>query len=124
MHLCVHEGPMQIRKEVRPDTVIPFNPGIVVTNEPGIYVEGKFGVRIENVMVCLPWSKTPFGEFCYFDQLTLCPYDLRPVDFSLLTDQEVAQINYYHGLVREVLLPYLTETADKQYLEWATQPIE
>lgn len=124
MHLCVHEGPMQIRKEVRPDTVIPFKPGIVVTNEPGIYVEGKFGVRIENVMVCLPWSKTPFGEFCYFDQLTLCPYDLRPVDFSLLTDQEVAQINYYHGLVREVLMPYLTETADKQYLEWATQPIE
>lgn len=121
-HLCVHEGPHQIRKNVRGCTLVPFKPGMVVTNEPGIYVEGRFGVRIENVLICADDRTTPFGRFCRFDTLTLCPYDRRAADRTMLTDEEVEQINIYHEKVRRELLPLLTDEADRRWLETATAP--
>jgi Xaa-Pro aminopeptidase len=36
--LGVHEGPAQIRKNNRKDTVKPILAGHVITDEPGIYV--------------------------------------------------------------------------------------
>ncbi len=122
-HLCVHEGPHQIRKNYRACTVIPFEPGLTVTDEPGIYVEGRFGVRIENVLLCRPAGETPFGRFLDFETLTLCPYDLRPVYRTLLTPEEVRQINDYHAEVRTRLLPLLTDEADRQWLARATEPL-
>ena len=122
-HLCVHEGPHQIRKNLRACTLIPFGPGLTVTDEPGIYVEGRFGVRIENVLLCQPAGETPFGRFLGFETLTLCPYDLRPLDRSLLTPEEAAQINAYHTEVRARLLPLLTDEADRQWLRRATEPL-
>ena len=122
-HLCVHEGPHQIRKNLRACTLIPFGPGLTVTDEPGIYVEGRFGVRIENVLLCQPAGETPFGRFLGFETLTLCPYDLRPLDRSLLTPEEAAQINAYHTEVRTRLLPLLTDEADRQWLRRATEPL-
>lgn len=122
-HLCVHEGPHQIRKNLRACTLIPFTEGMVVTNEPGIYLSGKFGVRIENVLLCRYEQTTPFGRFLQFEDLTLCPYDLRAVDRTLLNATEVQQINTYHARVRSLLLSLLTDPADKQWLEAATQPL-
>ena len=121
-YLCVHEGPHQIRKNVRGCTLVPFKPGMVVTNEPGIYVEGRFGVRIENMLICADDRTTPFGRFCRFDTLTLCPYDRRAADRTMLTDEEVGQINIYHEKVRRELLPLLTDEADRRWLEAATAP--
>lgn len=122
-HLCVHEGPHQIRKNLRPCTLVPFTEGMVVTNEPGIYLSGKLGVRIENVLLCRYEQTTPFGRFMQFENLTLCPYDLRAIDRSLLHTTEVQQINNYHAHVRSLLLPLLTNPADRQWLEAATQPL-
>lgn len=121
-HLCVHEGPHQIRKNVRGCTLVPFVPGMVVTNEPGVYVEGRFGVRIENVLLCAEHRTTPFGRFCRFDTLTLCPYDRRAADLGLLTAGELAQIDAYHQTVRAELMPHLTDEADRRWLEAATAP--
>lgn len=121
--LCVHEGPMQIRKDKRPCTLIPFEEGMVITNEPGIYVGGKFGVRIENCMVCLSSEETDFGRFLRFEPLTLCPYDLRAVDGTMLSAAEKAQINDYHEKVAQTLLPLLDEETDKQWLREACRPI-
>lgn len=123
-HLCVHEGPHQIRKNLRDCTLIPFRPGMVVTNEPGVYVEGRFGVRIENVLACVPSRTTAFGEFCAFETLTLCPYDLRPVCREMLTPVEVAQINAYHERVRSVLMPLIPSADTRQWLEAATAPLQ
>ena len=123
-HLCVHEGPHQIRKNVRPCTLIPFEPGMTITDEPGIYVEGRFGVRIENTLLCVPSRETDFGRFLRFETLTLCPYDLRAVDRELLTPDEVEQINTYHMIVRRRLMPLLTDDADKIWLARATASIE
>lgn len=122
-HLCVHEGPHQIRKDLRQCTLVPFWPGMTVTDEPGVYVPGRFGVRIENVLLCRRAGETPFGRFLEFENLTLCPYDLRPVERALLTAEEVAQINAYHAEVCQRLLPLLTDEADRNWLLQATAPL-
>ncbi len=114
--LCVHEGPQQIRKNLRDCTVVPFRAGMTVTDEPGIYIAGRFGVRIENTLLTVEDRETDFGLFLRFEPLTLCPIDLSPVDFTLLTDVERQWINDYHMLVRNRLLPYLTDEADRKWL--------
>lgn len=121
--LGVHEGPHQIRKNVRGCTMVPFRAGMVVTNEPGIYVAGRFGVRLENVLLALPAESTPFGSFFGFETLTLCPFDLRPVDSSLLPPEQVHWLNDYHAQVRQRLLPLLSDEADRRWLIQATSPL-
>ena len=121
--LCVHEGPHQIRKNVRPSTLIPFKAGMTITNEPGIYVEDKFGIRIENLLLTIEKEQNAFGKFLAFETLTLCPIDVRPIDFSMLTAEEKAWLNNYHDLVRTALMPLLNDAADQKWLEKATEKI-
>lgn len=117
--LCVHEGPHQIRKNVRACTLVPFVPGMVVTDEPGVYVEGRFGVRIENTLLVVPDGETPFGRFCRFEPLTLCPIDLTPVDWSLITPEERAWINDYHSTVYRRLAPRIDDAEVREWLKAA-----
>ena len=121
--LGVHEGPLQIRKNLRACTTLPFHAGQTVTDEPGIYVPGAFGVRIENLLLTVEGSETPFGTFLRFDDLTLCPYDLKPVVTDMLTPQERQWLNDYHSRVRETLMPLLHDEADREWLENATRPV-
>lgn len=118
--LNVHEGPHQIRMEWKP---APLVAGMTVTDEPGVYVEGRFGVRIENTLLIVPYQDTDFGSFLQFEPLTLCPIDLKPVDFSLLTENEKKWLNQYHAMVRQRLSPLLDEE-HRQWLEEATREIE
>jgi len=122
-HLCVHEGPHQIRKNVRDCTLVPLRPGMVVTDEPGLYVEGRFGVRIENTLLVRESVSTPFGRFLEFEPLTLCPIDTAPVERELLTPDEVAWLDGYHRLVRDRLLPLLDDEADREWLREATKAL-
>ncbi|MCD8303921.1 MAG: M24 family metallopeptidase [Prevotellaceae bacterium] len=121
--LCVHEGPVQIRKNCRRDTTLPFHAGQNITNEPGLYIEGKFAVRHENTMLCVPAMENEYGKFLKFEPLTLCPYDLRPIIVGMLTAEERRWLNDYHQLVRETLTPRLKEEVDRQWLAQATRPI-
>lgn len=119
--LGVHEGPVQIRRNCRADTVVPVCEGIVITDEPGIYVEGKYGVRIENALLCVKAWETDFGSFLKFDPLTLCPYDRRLIELDMLTDDEVCWIDEYHQRVRELILPLLNDDTEREWLLWATE---
>ena len=101
----------------------PLVAGMTVTDEPGVYVEGRFGVRIENTLLIVPYQDTDFGSFLQFEPLTLCPIDLKPVDFSLLTENEKKWLNQYHEMVRQRLSPLLDEE-HRQWLEEATREIE
>ncbi len=105
-YLCVHEGPHQIRHTWKP---APLHAGMTVTNEPGIYRQGKHGVRIENTMLIVEDGETEFGKFLRLEPLTLCPIDLTPVLWNMMTAEEVAYINAYHEKVYEELSPLLTE---------------
>ena len=109
-YLCVHEGPHQIRHTWKP---APLHAGMTVTNEPGIYRAGKHGVRIENTMLIVPDGETEFGKFLRLEPLTLCPIDLTPVIWEMMTPEEVAYINNYHRRVYEALSPFLTEEERK-----------
>lgn len=130
--LGVHEGPHQIRKNVRACTLLPFRAGQTITDEPGVYLEGKFGVRIENVLLSV---EAKMGEsieengilnqpaWLEWEPLTLCPYDLRPVMPELLTPDEKNWLNAYHKQVRSRLLPLLPTEEDRQWLIEATEAI-
>lgn len=123
--LCVHEGDYQIRKDSqRACTLKPFRPGMTVTDEPGIYVAGRFGVRIENTLLCVPDRVTDFGRFLRFETLTFCPYDLDAIDRSMLTPEEVAQIDEYHDWVCERLKAELPDESDRQWLVQATRHVD
>ena len=122
-HLCVHEGPHQIRKNVRDCTLQPFSTGMTITNEPGLYLAGKFGVRIENVLLVTPVETTDFGSFHRFETLTLCPIDTAPIVSEMLDETEKKWLNDYHAMVRERLLPLLSAVAERDWLVAATRPL-
>lgn len=131
--LGVHEGPVQIRKNIRQDTTKPFRAGQTMTIEPGIYVQGRFGVRIENTVLIrraaeveeMPQNvrEGQFGSFLCFEPLTLCPYDMRPVVLEMLSDEEVRWINDYHRHVREMLMPHLSDVRDREWLQRTTAEV-
>ena len=121
--LGVHEGPQQIRKDLRACTLVPFADGMTVTDEPGIYLEGKFGVRIENVLLARHDAETAFGSFMSFETLTLCPIDLRPIVREMLSNEEAAWLNDYHTSVRKHIMPLLNDADEKEWLEQATREI-
>ncbi len=109
-YLCVHEGPHQIRHTWKP---APLHAGMTVTDEPGIYREGRHGVRIENTMLIVEDGETEFGKFLRLEPLTLCPIDLTPVLWDMMTPEEINYLNAYHKKVYEELAPYLTEEERK-----------
>ena len=121
-YLCVHEGPHQIRHTWKP---APLHAGMTVTNEPGIYRQGKHGVRIENTMLIVEDGETEFGRFLRLEPLTLCPIDLTPVIWEMMTPEEVAYLNTYHKKVCDELSPYLDEE-DKEWLkrQWSMVNIQ
>lgn len=105
--LNVHEGPQSISWRGRPAKPVAMQQGMVTSNEPGLYRQGQWGIRIENLVVAQPALRTEFGEFLRFETLTLCPIDLRCIERSLLTQDEVQWLNRYHVEVRERLEPLL-----------------
>jgi Xaa-Pro aminopeptidase len=119
----VHEGPQSISKTI-PEPNMAMEPGMITSNEPGIYRSGQWGVRIENLVLNVPYP-TPeadrFGEMLAFETLTLCPIDTTPLARELLSPDEVDWLNQYHGRVRERLLP-LVEGAARDWLLQRTEP--
>ena len=105
-YLGVHEGPHRISKM---PNMVALQPGMVVSNEPGFYKDGDYGIRIENLQVVTPASPIAGGERAMlgFEQLTLAPIDRRLMVKSLMTPEEIAQIDAYHARVVDVIAPQL-----------------
>lgn len=102
--LGCHEGPQNIRTDNNPT---PLEIGMICSDEPGIYRAGEYGIRTENLITVIPAATTEFGEFLQFETLTLCYYDTRLLDLSLLTEQEKEWINNYHKRVTTEICPLL-----------------
>ncbi len=121
----VHEGPQVISYYSIPTPNHALKEGMLTSNEPGLYRSGKWGIRIENLVLCRkaePKENGEFGEYLYFETVTLCPIDTRLVNRDLLNDGETAWLNGYHARVRDALLPYV-EGAARDWLLAATGPI-
>lgn len=119
--LSVHEGPQSIRTNENPVELVP---GMVTSNEPGLYKTGEYGIRIENCLLTVAdGGDDEFGKFMKFENLTLFPYDKNLIDRSMLTDDEVKQINEYHRMVRERLSPRLN-AEEKAWLDDKTKEMK
>ena len=127
--LCVHEGPISFRFTPGPferDAIL--RPGNIITNEPGVYKEGRYGIRIENELLVRDAFKleTPEeqkqvqGIFYSFETITYVPFDIRGINISLLTDEELETINKYHERVCNILLPLCDSPELASYLRKIT----
>lgn len=108
--LGVHEGPHSLRATNH----VPFKAGMIVTDEPGVYEEGKHGIRTENILLVKPYKQTPSGSFYHFEVITFFPIDTKPIEKSMLTQEELNWLNDYHQLVYKQLSPRLSGKA----VEW------
>lgn len=117
-HLAVHEGPHSIRMNWMP---APLHAGMTVTDEPGLYLEGRFGIRTENTMLIVPGDETEFGSFLRMTPLTLCPIDMTPVLWDMMTGEEREWLAAYHKRVADALLPCLDKEGDEEVREWLIQ---
>ncbi|TYH49041.1 hypothetical protein ES332_D10G109500v1 [Gossypium tomentosum] len=123
-YLNVHEGPhlISFRPQARN---VPLQASMTVTDEPGYYADGNFGIRLENVLVIKEAdTEFNFGDKGYlsFEHITWAPYQIKLIDLSLLTPEEIEWLNTYHSKCREILAPSM----DKNELDWlkkATEPV-
>lgn len=118
-HLCVHEGPHQIRMNHMPALL---KAGMTVTDEPGLYLEGRYGIRTENTLLIVPYMDTAFGSYLQFEHLTLCPIDKEPILLDQLSPEEISWLNEYHQQVFYKLSPFLNED-ETEWLKEATKSI-
>lgn len=120
--LNIHEGPTGIRWRYRAGEIQELEKGMVLTDEPGIYVEGSHGIRLENELLVCEGEKNEFGQFMYFDTITLIPFDLDAINPEMMKEEEKKLLNDYHKKVYETLAPYLTEE-ESEWLKVYTREI-
>ncbi|XXQ67965.1 aminopeptidase P family protein [Neisseriaceae bacterium B1] len=121
--LNVHEGPQRIAFQAATHPTQAMKIGMVTSNEPGLYRPNQWGIRIENLIVnqkVETRQENAFGEFLYFEMLTLCPIDTRLIEIELLNENERAWLNSYHTRVRTELLPRVQGAAR----DWLLQRTE
>ena len=119
--LNVHEPPASIFwNTARKSASTPLREGMLLSDEPGIYIENNYGIRIENDVLVRKGVKNDHGQFMYFEPMTLCPIDLRPVIFEELTPAQIRFLDDYHRIVLEKLKPHL----DKDDAEWLENAIK
>lgn len=108
--LNVHEGPQRITYNAN---TIPLRPGMITSDEPGVYLSDRYGIRCENLLLTKEAFTTEFGQFLKFEVLTLFPFDLRLIDWTLLSEEERVWITNYHHYVYQQLSPYLNDEERK-----------
>lgn len=117
-YLSVHEGPARISKL----GATPLLPGMILSNEPGYYKAGGYGIRIENLLLVERRKQGIEKPLLGFETLTFAPIDLRLIEPTLLSFEEIAWLNGYHAQVREKIGKQI-DPQDGIWLEQATAPI-
>ncbi|WP_340644136.1 aminopeptidase P family protein [Phenylobacterium sp.] len=120
-YLGVHEGPQRISKL---PSFVSLQPGMILSNEPGYYKAGAYGIRIENLQYVTEAAPIAGGErpMLGFETLTLAPIDRRLIEVSLLTPDERAQMDAYHGRVLTVVGPRVPVDV-RAWMEEACAPL-
>ena len=120
--LNVHEGPQGIRNRLpeKKSDAPALEPGMILSNEPGLYLPGEYGIRLENLMAVVPDQTTGFGEFYRFETLTLVPFAMEAIEWSMLTERERELLKTYHERILNEIGP---ELPDKD-LEWLKEKLD
>ena len=120
--LNIHEGPMGFRWKYRAGEVEAFQEGKIITDEPGFYVEGSHGIRLENELLARKGEKNEYGQFMYFETISLIPFDLDAINPDMLNAEDKKLLNDYHSRVYETIAPLLKED-EKEFLKKYTRAI-
>lgn len=120
--LNIHEGPMGFRWKYRAGEVEAFQEGMIITDEPGFYVEGSHGIRLENELLARKGEKNEYGQFMYFETISLIPFDLDAINPDMLNAEDKKLLNDYHSRVYETIAPLLKED-EKEFLKKYTRAI-
>lgn len=120
--LGVHEGPQAISYYRGFGYALEL--GMILSNEPGFYKAGEYGLRIENIICIIKDEKKSSKDFEFytFETISFCPIDLKFVEKSLLSREEINWLNDYHKKVFETLSPLL-KADERDWLKKATQEI-
>ncbi len=119
-YLGVHEGPAHLSSKGE----VPLEPGMILSNEPGYYREGAWGIRIENLLIVNEPS-IPMGgdrKMLSFETITWVPIDLRLIDPTMLSPEELNWVNQYHQDVLEKIGP-LVQGKTLDWLHQACAPV-
>ncbi|MGJ8595423.1 aminopeptidase P family protein [Sulfitobacter sp.] len=121
-YLSVHEGPQRLSRV----SLVPLEPGMILSNEPGYYREGAFGIRLENLLVVQEAPALPSGdahrEMLDWRTLAFAPIDRRLIIPEMLDPAARDWLNAYHSDVTAKIGPRVTPQA-KAWLNIATAPI-
>jgi len=116
----VHESPIQVRiyKEEEHELKV----GMFFSDEPGVYIENMFGVRLETVLRVveknLTYAGRGFGPFYGFQAVCLVPFEMKLIDFSLLSKEQVAWLNDYNKDIVEKVGPVLLDEGHTSAYSW------
>ncbi|HNQ92255.1 MAG TPA: aminopeptidase P family protein [Alphaproteobacteria bacterium] len=103
-YLCVHEDSTRISPMAKDQT---FKPGMLLSDEPGYYLKGQYGIRHENLILC---HEREDGKL-YWEPVTLVPFDLRGVEWGMMTADEIQWLRDYHERVFAEISPFLYSEA-------------
>lgn len=120
--LNIHEGPAGFRWKYRKGETEVLQEGMVITDEPGIYIEGSHGIRLENELLTCKGTLNEYGQFMYFEAITLIPMDLDAINPYIMTQEDKKLLNDYHAKVYEVIAPYLNEE-EQEWLKKYTRAV-
>ena len=120
--LNIHEGPAGFRWKYRKGETEVLQEGMVITDEPGIYIEGSHGIRLENELLTCKGTLNEYGQFMYFEAITLIPMDLDVINPDVMTQEDKKLLNDYHAKVYEVIAPYLNEE-EQEWLKKYTRAV-
>lgn len=120
--LNIHEGPAGFRYKYRAGEVEEIQEGMIITDEPGLYIEGSHGIRLENELLARMGVKNEYGQFLYFEAITLVPFDLDAINPDMMSEENKKLLNDYHAKVYEVIAPHLNDD-EKAFLKKYTRAI-
>ena len=120
--LNIHEGPAGFRYKYRAGETEEIQEGMVITDEPGLYIEGSHGIRLENELLARKGVQNEYGQFLYFETITLIPFDLDSINPAILDEENKKLLNAYHKRVYEEIAPYLNEE-EKAFLKKYTRAV-
>ena len=120
--LNIHEGPAGFRYKFRAGETEEIQEGMVITDEPGLYIEGSHGIRLENELLARKGVQNEYGQFLYFETITLIPFDLDAISLDMLNEENRKLLNEYHKRVYEEIAPHLNEE-EKAFLKKYTRAV-
>ena len=120
--LNIHEGPAGFRYKYRAGETEEIQEGMVITDEPGLYIEGSHGIRLENELLARKGIQNEYGQFLYFETITLIPFDLDAINPAILNEENKKLLNEYHKRVYEEIAPHLNEE-EKAFLKKYTKAV-